>query len=142
MRNGRLIAYVLASLIVISLAGCNSRPNVSGVWKGSIESTDKRGHKWNAPAELTLNQNGDALTGTLIFSNPQGDRIQVPISSGVASKDAVTFSGQNQYPMASIEITFHGKLNGTTLAGTAEMTSRSLILGPATERASLTLNRQ
>jgi hypothetical protein len=75
------------------------------------------------PAELTLNEKGDAITGTLIFSKPLGsERIQVPISSGVASKDAVTFSGQNQFPMASIEITLHGKLNGTTLARTADMT--------------------
>jgi hypothetical protein len=35
----------------------------------------------------------------------------VPISSGVMSKDSLTFSGQNQFSMASVEITFHGKVS-------------------------------
>lgn len=116
-----------------------SRPNVSGVWKGSIEGTDKRGHKWQGAAELTLNQNGDAITGTFVFTPRQGGRVQVPISSGVVSKDVVTFSGQNQFQMASIELTFHGRV---TLIGTADTTSRSMILGPATETASLSLTKQ
>ena len=106
------------------------------------QSTDKRGHKWQGPAELTLNQNGDAITGTFVFTPPQAARVQVPISSGVVSKDSVTFSGRNQFQMASIELTFHGTVSGSTLSGTADMTSRSVILGPATETASLSLQRQ
>src|SRR5437868_15056653 len=76
---------LLLCLAVIQTVGCErlSRPNVSGFWKGTIESTDKRGHKWQGPAELTLNQNGNAVTGTFIFTPPQADRVQVPISSGV-----------------------------------------------------------
>jgi hypothetical protein len=54
----------------------------------------------------------------------------------------LTFSGQNQFQMASVEITFHGKLAGTTLTGTADLTSRSMILGPTTEAASLSLIKQ
>jgi hypothetical protein len=87
-------------------------------------------------------QNGDAITGTLVFTPPQADRVQAPISSGVVSKDSVTFSGQNRFQMASIEITFHGRVSDTTLSGTADMTSRSMILGPATETASLSLTKQ
>ena len=136
-----LVLIVLA-FAIFSLAGCVLRHDVSGVWKGSIESTDKRGHKWQGPAELTLNQNGDTITGTLVFTPPQAGRVQVPITSGVVSKDSLTFSGQNQFPMASVEITFHGSVSGTTLSGTADMTSRSVILGPATETASLSLQKQ
>ncbi len=95
---------IVLPFAIFSLAGCVLRHDVSGVWKGSIESTDKRGHKWQGPAELTLNQNGDAITGTLVFSPPQAGRVQVPITSGVVSKDSLTFSGQNQFPMASVEI--------------------------------------
>jgi len=136
-----LVLIVLA-FAIFSLAGCVLRHDISGVWKGSIESTDKRGHKWQGPAELTLNQNGDTITGTLVFTPPQAGRVQVPITSGVVSKDSLTFSGQNQFPMASVEITFHGSVSGTTLSGTADMTSRSVILGPATETASLSLQKQ
>ena len=136
-----LVLLVLA-FAIFSLAGCMLRHDISGVWKGSIESTDKRGHKWQGPAELTLNQNGDTITGTLVFTPPQAGRVQVPITSGVVSKDSLTFSGQNQFPMASVEITFHGSVSGTTLSGTADMTSRSVILGPATEKASLSLQKQ
>jgi hypothetical protein len=63
------------------------------------------------------------VTGEL--SHPQGGRVQIPISSGVVSKDAVTFAGQNQFPMGgSIEVTFHGKVSGTTLTGRTDLTSR------------------
>ena len=133
---------IVLPFAIFSLAGCVLRHDVSGVWKGSIESTDKRGHKWQGPAELTLNQNGDAITGTLVFTPPQAGRVQVPITSGVVSKDSLTFSGQNQFPMASVEISFHGSVSGTTLSGTADMTSRSVVLGPATETASLSLQKQ
>jgi hypothetical protein len=144
MRNKCSILTLVLCFAVTTTVGCErlSRPNVSGVWKGSIESTDKHGHKWQGPAELTLNQNGDAITGTLVFTPPQASRIQVPISSGVVSKDSLTFSGQNQLPTASVEITFHGKVSDAMLNGTADMTSRSMILGPATEKASLSLTKQ
>ena len=132
----------ILSFAIVSAAGCLSRSNVSGVWKGTIESTDKRGHKWQGPAELTLNQNRDAITGTLVFTPPEAGRVQVPITSGVLSKDSLTFSGQNQLPMASVEISFHGSVSGTTLSGAADMTSRSVILGPATETAALSLQKQ
>jgi hypothetical protein len=83
----------------------------------SVTTTGK--DKWQGPAELTLNQNGDTISGTLVFTHPQVGRVQVPISSGIVSKDAVTFSGQSQFPLGgSIEVTFHGTVNGTSLSGT------------------------
>ncbi len=129
---------------ITATVGCDrlSRPNISGVWKGSIEASDKDGHKWQGPAELTVNQNGDAVTGNLVFTHPQGGRVQIPISSGVVSKDAVTFSGQNQFPLGgSIEITFHGQVSGTSLIGTTDMTSRGLF-GTVTNSGPLTLAKQ
>lgn len=144
MRKVPLFLALTLCFAISLTVGCErmSRPNVSGFWRGTIQSTDKRGHKWQGPAELTLNQNGDAITGTFVFTPPQADRVQVPISSGVVSKDSVTFSGQNKFQMASIELTFHGTVNGTSLTGTADMTSRSIILGPATETASISLTKQ
>ena len=143
MLDKRLWLFLpILSFTILSTAGCLARSNVSGVWKGSIESTDKRGHKWQGPAELTLNQSGDTITGTLVFTPPEAGRVQVPITSGVLSKDSLTFSGQNQLSMASVEISFHGSVSGATLSGTADMTSRSVILGPATETASLSLQKQ
>lgn len=145
MRDKYLSLCLLASLVILPAVGCKrlSRPNVSGVWKGSIEASESGGNnKWQGPAELTLNQDGDAITGTLSFTHPQGGRVQVPISSGVVSKDAVTFSGQNQFPMGSLEITFHGKVAGGSLTGTADMTSRSLLIGPRTNVALLNLTKQ
>ena len=133
----------ILSFAIFSAAGCLSRSNVSGLWKGTIQaSADGGKDKWQGPAELTLNQNGDALSGTLVFTHPQAGRVQVPITSGIVSKNAVTFSGQNQFPMGSIEITFHGTVAGTTLAGTADMTSRSLLIGPQANTASLDLKKQ
>src|SRR5262249_31967620 len=143
MCDRRLVRIVLLLAVVTFCdTGCNSRPNVSGVWKGSIDAIDKQGHKWNGPAELTLNQSGNALTGTLSFTHPQGGRVQVPISSGLTYKDAITFSVQNQFPMGTLELTFHGKVADTSLDGTADMTSRSLLIGPQTNTASLNLRKQ
>jgi hypothetical protein len=135
---------LLLSFTTALLTGCGwvSRPNVSGVWKGSIESSDRRGHKWSGPAELTLNQNGDGITGTLAFTQPQAGRVQVSISSGVVSKDAVTFSGQSQLPLGTIELTFHGKADGKNLTGTADITLRAMLLGGETNPASLNLQKE
>jgi len=134
---------IVLAFAIFSLAGCMLRHDISGVWKGTIQASGAGGKdKWQGPAELTLNQNGDAITGTLVFTHPQGGRVQVPITSGVVSKDTVTFSGQNQFPMGSIEITFHGTVAGASLTGTADMTSRSMLIGPQANTASLNLTKQ
>jgi hypothetical protein len=142
MREKRLLS-LLGFVVLLTAIGCNSRPNVSGVWKGSIQAAEKEGrNKWQGPAELTLNQNGDAVTGTLVFTHPQGGRVQVPISSGVVSKDALTFTGQQQFPLGgSVELTFHGTVRGTSLSGTADMTSRGLF-GTVTNSGPLSLQKQ
>ena len=143
MREKRLPFCLFVVVALLLEVGCNSSRNVSGVWKGSIEAGEKGGkNKWQGPAELTLNQNGDALTGTLSFTFPQAGRIQVPITSGIVSKDAVTFSGQQQFPLGgSVEITVHGTVSGPSLNGTMEMTSRGLF-GTVTNSGPLTLTKQ
>ena len=144
MREKCSVLLLVLILVVLAPVGCErlTRANVTGVWKGSIAATDNRGHNWNGPAELMLNQSGDAITGTLSFTHPQGGRVQIPISSGIVSKDAITFSGQNQFPMGSLEITFHGNVAGASLTGTADMTSRSLLISPQANTASLNLRKQ
>ena len=144
MRGMRfLILVLLCAVTTLSTSSCNPKPNVSGVWKGTIQGTEKGGkNNWQGPAELTLNQNGDALTGTLSFNYPQAGRIQVPITSGIVSKDAVTFSGQQQFPLGgSAELTFHGTVKGVSLNGTMDLTSRGLF-GTVTNSGPLTLTKQ
>jgi hypothetical protein len=137
--------WLSLSATLLIAGGCQwlSRQNISGVWKGTIQASSPGGKdKWQGPVELTLNQNGDALTGTLVFTHPQGGRVQIPITSGIVSKNRLTFSGQNQFPMGSLEITFHGTVAGTTLTGTGDMTSRSVLIGPQANTASLDLKKQ
>lgn len=131
------------SFAIFSLAGCVSHADISGVWKGTIQASAAGGKgKWQGSAELTLIQTGKALTGTLVFTHPQAGRVQVPITSGIVSKDAVTFSGQNQFPLGgSIQLTFHGNVSGTSLTGTTDMTSRGLF-GTVTNTGPLKLTKQ
>ena|SRR5438105_4385225 len=142
MRENRFLILLLLCAAFLA-TGCNSKPNVSGVWKGTIQGSEKGGkNNWQGPAELTLNQNGDALTGTLSFNYPQAGRIQVPITSGIVSKDAVTFSGQQQFPLGgSAELTFHGTVKGASLNGTMDLTSRGLF-GTVTNSGPLSLSKQ
>ena len=139
------VQMLVLSFAIITSGGCErlSRPNISGAWKGTIQASAAGGKEnWQEPAELTLNQNGDALTGTLVFTHPQTGRVQVPITSGIASKEAVTFSGKNQFPLGgSIEIIFHGKVSGNSLTGTTDMTSRGLF-GTVTNSGPLRLAKQ
>src|SRR5438552_6230017 len=137
------ILLTILSFAIFSLAGCVARPSISGVWKGTIQASAAGGkEKWQGPAELTLNQNGDAISGTLVFTHPQAGRVQVPITSGIVSKDAVTFSGHSQFPLGgSIEITFRGTVSGTSLTGTTDMTSRGLF-GTVTNTGPLDLKKQ
>lgn len=134
---------LLCAVVAVWAIGCDSKPNVSGVWKGTVQASEKGGkNNWQGPAELTLNQNGDALTGTLSFNYPQAGRIQVPITSGIVSKDAVTFSGQQQFPLGgSAEITVHGTVKGGSMNGTMDLTSRGLF-GTVTNSGPLTLSKQ
>jgi hypothetical protein len=144
MHDKRLwLVLPIFSFAIVSAAGCLSRSNISGVWKGTIQASAEGGKdKWQGPAELTLNQNGEAISGTLVFTHPQAGRVQVPITSGIVSKDAVTFSGQSQFPLGgSIEITFHGTVSGTSLSGTTDMTSRGLF-GTVANSGPLTLAKQ
>jgi hypothetical protein len=144
MREKRLsLLLMILSFAIFSPVGCVSRSDVSGVWKGTIQGSAAGGkEKWQGSAELTLNQNGDALTGTLVFTHPQAGRVQVPITSGIVSKDAVTFSGQSQFPLGgSIEVTFHGTVSGASLTGTTDMTSRGLF-GTVTDSGPLTMSKQ
>ena len=144
MSNKRFLkSFGLLILAALCATGCNSQPNVSGVWKGTIQASEKGGkNNWQGPAELTLNQNGNAISGTLTFTHPQGGRVQVPLSSGIVSKDAVTFSGQTQFPLGgSLELTFHGKASGKSLSGTADMSSRGLF-GTVTNSGPISLTRQ
>ncbi len=144
MRDKSLSVFlIILPLAIFSLAGCVLSHDISGVWKGTIQASAAGGkEKWQGPAELTLNQNGDALTGTLVFTHPQAGRVQVPISSGIVSKDAVTFSGHSQFPLGgSIEVTFHGTVSGALLAGTTDMTSRGLF-GTVTNTGPLSLTKQ
>lgn len=143
MRDKRLPFCLFVLVALLLEVGCNSRANVSGVWKGSVQGSEQSGkNKWQGPADLTLNQNGDALTGTLSFTFPQAGRIQVPITSGVVSKDAITFSGQQQFPLGgSVEITVHGTVSGGSLNGTMDMTSRGLF-GTVTTSGLVTLSKQ
>jgi predicted small secreted protein len=144
MRETRfLIIFLLLTVVSLVTTGCNSKPNVSGVWKGTIQASEKGAkNNWQGPAELTLNQNGGAISGTLSFTHPQGGRVQVPLSSGIVSKDSVTFSGQSQFPLGgSLELTFHGKVSGSSLAGTTDMTSRGLF-GTVANSGPLTLTKQ
>lgn len=136
-------AILLLFFAVLTVMGCNSVPDISGVWKGTIQASAAGGKgNWQGPAELTLNQNGDALTGTLVFTHPQAGRVQVPISSGIVSKDTVTFSGQSQFPLdGSIQLSFHGNVSGASLSGTTDMTSRGLF-GTVTNSGPLSLAKQ
>lgn len=134
---------IVLTFAIFSLYGCTLHQDISGVWKGTIQASAAGGkEKWQGPAELTLNQNRDALSGTLVFTHPQAGRVQVPISSGIVSKDAVTFSGQSQFPLGgSMEVAFHGAVSGTSLTGMTDMTSRGLF-GTVTNTGPLTLTKQ
>jgi hypothetical protein len=138
------IFAVALCLGALTTTGCSwfSPRNVTGIWKGMIQFSEKGNQQWNGPAELTLTQQDTAIAGTLVFTHPQAGTVQIPISSGVLSNDALVLSGQSQFPMGSMELNFHGEIAGSQLTGKLDLTSRALLLGSHTDRASLRLKKQ
>jgi len=67
MREQRPCSALFLAFAVLLVIGCNPQPNISGVWKGSIQQSDGK-DKWQGPAELTLNQKEDGIAGTLAFT--------------------------------------------------------------------------
>jgi len=130
MRDKPLSFVLLVlSFAIYSLAGCVLRHDISGMWKERFRRALREEKKSGKDLrKLTLNQNGDALTGTLVFYASAGRTRPSSDQFGRRSKDAVTFSGQKSVSIGgSIEITFHGRVSGTSLSGTTDMTSRGYL---------------
>jgi len=72
-------------LVLILLAAVNTlvAADLSGKWVGMMETNDSR-----VPIDLTLTQNGDGVSGTVVTGN---DTTQVPIEKAEFREDDLTF---------------------------------------------------
>lgn len=127
----------------VTFCSCRSlrTSNVTGTWKGILQHSERPGRQWNALAELTLLQQDDVITGTLVFNHPDGGTVQIPISSGVLSGNDLQLTGHAAILLGSVELTFHGKISGPSLTGNAALTSRA-VLGSHVDQFALRLDKQ
>ena len=127
MRENRPRSVLFLASAVLLVIGCQlQQPNISGIWNGSTQLSWEKGPK-GAPGsvhmdgvKLTLNQNGDAITGTLSAGG------QFAITSGTLSKGSLKFSANALQGGTPMELTFHGKVAGTSLTGTVDTTAAAL----------------
>jgi hypothetical protein len=124
VREERLCSALFLASAVLLVIGCHlQQPNISGIWNGSMQLSWEKSPKggpgsWHTDGvKLTLNQKGDAITGTLSAGGSG-----LPITSGFLSKGSLTFSANAPQGETPMELTFHGKVTGTSLTGTVDTT--------------------
>jgi TonB family protein len=99
-------------LLVLAVAAINSlvAADVSGNWAGTMETNGSR-----VPISLTLNQNGDGVSGTVVTGS---DTRQVPIQKAELRGDELTFEVRDN---ADRLVNFRLKLSNMTMAGEASV---------------------
>jgi hypothetical protein len=131
-----LTAFFILSLTVLSLViitGCTGKNDLSGNWKGKITLPDTG--KSLSELEFSLDQQGQVITGTMIFTKPGA---KLPLT-GTEAAGKITLTS----PMINgLAVSIAGTVeNRRTIRGTAVLDYDTPQLGKKQDRALLELTR-
>lgn len=144
LKNLRLITVVSLLFIMMSLTGCQSNKDVSGIWEGNIielkeksetkdgkevkegekskETTEKK-EPQPTPIEVLLSQNGTTVNGTFTLVLPsQKKKVDATISAGVFTNGQLTFKANTNGFGARLNLDFSGEMRGDKITGKGTLT--------------------
>ena len=124
---------VLAALV--AAAAFTAAP-VSGQLAGTWEVTTQGGPRGPQTSTLVLVQDGETLTGTMMFNLPEqaGGPQELEVSNGTVDSNSFSFTVTLSLQGNSITLNYSGTVNGDELSGTRG--------GPRGGRQSFTGRRQ
>jgi len=114
MRFSRILILPAVALFLVLSAGCTSKSDLSGKWKGIITVTDTG--KTMSDLEFVLVQKSQDLTGMLIFTKVDGGKMKL---SGSRTGDEVKFTTESK---KGLNVAFTGTVkSGSRIEGTATL---------------------
>ena len=115
MRHGTLL-FCLA-FVLLSLTATGAGPNVTGKWVGTWESVGNPRGTFTEGHQMTLKQDGAAITGTT-GSRPD---FQWEIRNAKLEGNMLTFHSAT----GQLEMAFSLEVDGDSMSGTVTVTNRS-----------------
>jgi hypothetical protein len=133
MRFANRLSLGICLLSLLAVVGCTRPAEVGGNWTGTMKGTNA-GRVGTAHLEITLDQSRRGVSGNMTCRNTTGpwgilEGNSLMIRTGTVSGNNITFRGDMNVPGGTVSAQFKGKVDGSTIKGTADLNVGSVMGG-------------